>query len=130
MAETLTLPNGETVTPSDVFLFENYPYRFQPVPGDGAAFELSPLYWGGGQMDVPFADREALAAQWGEDSAGTLTDAEWEAWLAEARADDRFEDEELDAVAAELGLAEDPAAPAADDGAGGVVERLKRLFGG
>ena len=120
---TLELPNGEVVTPEDVFLYENYPYRVQ-FPDDGTAageggagheenaeseerggdyeFFLSPLFWGGGEMDVPFRDREALVDQWGSESRGTLTEMEWEQWLREARHDDRFGDEELDALAREL----------------------------
>ena len=98
MATTLELPNGETVTPEDVFLFEGYPYRFVPDGDDRFAFELSPLYWGGGEMDIPFPDHEHLEARWGAESRGTLTDDEWEDWLNEARADDRFDGEELDAI--------------------------------
>lgn len=105
--ETLELPTGETVTPEDVFLFGGYPYRF--VPGEGAGFVLSPLYWGGGDMDVPFRDREDLANRWGADgeTRGPMSDDEWAAWLDEARADDRFGDDELDAIARELGLEDD-----------------------
>jgi hypothetical protein len=105
--EALELPNGEVVTPEDVFLYENYPYRVQ-FPDDEAAtdfdpeIELSPLYWGGGEMDIPFRDREALVEQWGLESRGTLTEMEWEQWLCEARHDDRFGKEELDALAREL----------------------------
>ena len=106
--ETLELPNGEVVTPEDVFLYENYPYRVQFPDGeeiegdDDPEFELSPLYWGGGEMDIPFRDRKALVEQWGSESRGTLTELEWEQWLREARHDDRFGDEELDALAREL----------------------------
>ena len=105
--ETLTLPNGETVTPEDVFLYGGYPNRFVPAgEGDDAAFYLSPLYWGGGEMDVPFRSREALVDQWGETgrATGPLSDDEWAAWLTEARGNDHFDDEELDAIARELGL--------------------------
>jgi hypothetical protein len=116
---TLELPNGETVTPEDVFLYEGYPYRFRPAgEEETAAFYLSPLYWGGGEMDIPFSDRGVLRAQWGEESRGLLDEAEWAAWLDEARVDDRFDDAELDAVARELGL-ESP----------GLLDRLGRLFG-
>ncbi|NHN49147.1 hypothetical protein G9464_16325 [Halostella sp. JP-L12] len=123
MPETLELPNGEVVTPEDVFLFNDYPYRFAPldtgeqdssIPRTGAEnheeydFKLVPLYWGGSDMDVPFPDEEALAEQWGEDSRGTLPPAEWEAWLRSARKDERFGDDEVDALAREL--------PTGDDG--------------
>jgi hypothetical protein len=119
MAPTLELPNGETVTPEDVFLFNGYPYRFVPGEDDRFAFELSPLYWGGGEMDVPFPDREHLAEQWGPESRGTLTEAEWREWLAEARADDRFDEAELAAVErAVLG-----------GGDGGVLSGLRRRLG-
>ncbi|MFB6105415.1 MAG: hypothetical protein ABEJ70_00440 [Halobacteriaceae archaeon] len=114
--ETLTLPDGETVTPEDVFLFEGYPYRFVPADEADVAFYLSPLYWGGGDMDVPFADREALAEQWGDASEGTLSAAEWESWLVEARADERFDDAELDHVRREVLGA-------------GVLARLRRALG-
>lgn len=117
MPKTLELPNGETVTPEDVFLYNNYPYRVQFVEGDEYEFELSPLYWGGGEMDIPFPDREALVDQWGPESRGTLTEAEWEAWLREARHDDRFTDEELDAIARELPVSS------------GLLGRLRQLFG-
>jgi len=118
MPETLELPTGETVTPEDVFLFEGYPYRYRPDDGEG--FLLAPLYWGGGQLDVPFASREDLAARWefdDPDTRGLLDDDEWRAWLAAAREDDRFGREELDAIERELGLVEGP------------VERLRRRLG-
>lgn len=102
MTDTLELPNGETVAPEDVFLFEGYPYRFVPGEGDRVEFSLSPLYWGGGDMDVPFTDPEQLESQWGPESRGTLTGAEWEDWLIEARADDRFDDDELAFVEREV----------------------------
>jgi hypothetical protein len=98
MTESLELPTGETVTPEHVFLFNGYPYRFVPTGDDRFAFELSPLYWGGGDMDVPFPDREHLASQWGPESRGTLTEAEWRDWLAESRADERFDADELAAI--------------------------------
>jgi hypothetical protein len=131
MARTLTLPNGETVTPDDVFLYNDYPYRVEfpddddtPEDGRGASadaeFYLSPLYWGGGEMDVPFREREALVEQWGEGSEGTLTDEEWERWVAEARDDERFDDEELDALLRELPTA---------SGGGGLVARIRRTLG-
>jgi hypothetical protein len=113
---TLQLPTGETVTPEDVFLFEGYPYRFRPVESEEFSFVLSPLYWGGGDMDVPFPDREALEAQWGAESRGLLTEEEWEAWLVEPRDDDRFSGEELDALEREV-------LP------GGFLSRLRRRLG-
>ncbi|MEF8790540.1 MAG: hypothetical protein V5A61_10480 [Haloarculaceae archaeon] len=119
MAPTLELPTGETVTPDDVFLFNGYPYRFVPSADDRFAFELSPLYWGGGEMDVPFPDREHLAAQWGPDSRGTLSEAEWRDWLTEARADDRFDEEELAAVEREV----------LGGGDGGLLAGLRRRLG-
>ena len=129
MARTLTLPNGETVTPDDVFLYNDYPYRVEfpdgdDTPGDGrgesvdAEFYLSPLYWGGGEMDVPFREREALVEQWGEESGGLLGEDEWERWLNEARADERFDDEELDALRRELPVS-----------GGGVVARIRQALG-
>lgn len=132
----LELPTGETVTPDDVFCYGDYPYRFVPAdehgttarpagPGpapDEVEFYLVPLYWGGGDMDVPFRDRAALVEQW-EDSRGVLGEAEWRDWLVEARADDRFDDEELDAIARELGVGD------VEGGAGGLLARIRRLFG-
>lgn len=121
MCSTLTLPNGETVSPGAVVLYEGYPYRYVEADSADTAFVLSPLYWGGSPLDVPFPSREALVAQWSEESRGTLTEAEWEAWLDDARADDRFGDEELDAVAAEV-LGDERAPP-------GPLDRLRRLLG-
>ncbi|WP_135827592.1 hypothetical protein [Halorussus halobius] len=132
MTHELELPNGEVVTPEDVFCYENYPYRVR-FPDDEAsesadgptgadadyAFALSPLYWGGGEMDVPFRDREALADQWGPESRGTLAPEEWAAWLREARHDDRFGDDELDALARQLPT----------PGGDGPVARLRRALG-
>ncbi|WP_276272464.1 hypothetical protein [Haloarcula litorea] len=102
MSETLELPNGDEVTPDDVFLYNGYPYRFVPVEGDEYAFVLSPLYWGDSGMDVPFPDREALVDQWGTDSRGLLSESEWADWLDDATEDPRFDDEEVAALAAEL----------------------------
>lgn len=102
MPETLELPNGEEVTPEDVFLYNGYPYRYVPVSDDRYDFKLSPLYWGGGDMDVPFRDADALAEQWGDDSRGLLSPEEWRRWLSEARHDERFGEAELDALAEEL----------------------------
>lgn len=116
MDETLTLPTGETVSPEDVFLFNNYPYRFVPVEDEAFAFKLTPLYWGGSGMDIPFEDRDALVEQWGPDSGGRMTDAEWRSWLASARNDDRFDEAELDTIEAEV----------LDEG---LLERLRRTLG-
>lgn len=118
MSRTLELPNGDVVTPEDVFLHENYPYRYRPA-ADDHEFALSPLYWGDSGMDVPFPDREALAEQWGEHSRGTLTPAEWSAWLDRARTDDRFDDEEVAALASEL--------PTATES--GLFDRLRAVLG-
>lgn len=123
MVETLELPNGDEVTPDDVFLYNGYPYRFVPLEDDEDAFEFAPLYWGEGGMDVPFRDREALVEQWGAGSEGTMRPAEWERWLREAREDHRFDDEEVDALARELPV---------DAGSGrsaGLLARLRRALG-
>jgi len=117
MPPTLELPNGDTVTPEEVFLFNGYPYRFAPSHDDRLAFELSPLYWGGGEMDVPFPDREHLEEQWGPDSRGTLAAEEWREWLAEARTDDRFDEEELATIEREV------------LGGGGLLSGLRRRLG-
>ncbi|WP_121822907.1 hypothetical protein [Halostella salina] len=116
--ETLELPTGETVTPEDVFLFGGYPYRFRPGDDD-AAFYLSPLYWGGGEMDIPFDDRDQLVDQWGEDgrAEGPLSESEWADWLVEARAQEQFDADELDAIAREVGVDR-----------GGPIRRLLRRF--
>lgn len=119
---TLALPTDETVEPGAVFCFNGYPYRFRPLDHPEYDFALSPLVWGGGDMDVPFADRAELAAQWGPESRGVLTDAEWRDWLVEARADDRFGDDELDAVEREL-------FDGGDGGAGGLLGRVRRALG-
>jgi hypothetical protein len=116
--ETLDLPTGETVTPEDVFHYEEYPYRFRPSDDPDVAFVLSPLYWNGGGMDVPVPSREAFVSEWSDRSRGMLSDSEWEVWLADAREDDRYDDAEIDAIAVELGL-NDP----------GPVERVKRKLG-
>jgi hypothetical protein len=125
MARTLELPNGETVTPDDVFLYNDYPYRIEFPGGDEAVSEdaetefwLSPLYWGGGEMDIPFREREALVEQWGPESRGTLTEEKWEQWVREARDDDRFDDEELDALRRELPTS-----------GRGFVARIRRALG-
>lgn len=119
MPETLELPNGEVVTPDDVFLYNDYPYRFAPLDHDEYDFKLVPLYWGGSDMDVPFPDEAALAEQWGADSRGTLPSVEWEDWLRTARRDDRFGGDEVDALAREL--------PTGDDG--GLLSALRDALG-
>lgn len=116
MTTTLELPNEETVTPDDVFLYGGYPYRFVPRE---EGFLFRPLYWGGGDMDVPFRDREALVEQWGPESEGLMTDAGWRDWLASARGDDRFGAEELDAIEQEV----------LGEGNTGLVTRMQRLLG-
>ncbi|GGM59545.1 hypothetical protein J2752_001670 [Halarchaeum rubridurum] len=128
MTERLALPTGETVTPEDVFCYGGYPYRFRPLPGDEYAFALSPLYWGQSDMDVPFPDEAALAEQW-EDSRGVLTTEEWRAWLADARDDERFGDDELDAIAAELGLDDDTDTGAASPDDDSLADRLRDVVG-
>jgi hypothetical protein len=124
MAITLELPSGDTVDTEEVFLFEGYPYRVLPADAaggiaaedDSVTLVLRPLYWGGGDMDVPLRGREELVDRWGPDSKGTMTGEEWAAWLESARSDDRFGDEELDALAREL-------LP------GGPLVRLRRALG-
>ncbi|MFB6118163.1 hypothetical protein [Halosegnis sp.] len=116
--ERLELPTGEVVTPEDVFHYEEYPYRFRPSDDPETAFILSPLYWAGGGMDVPVPSREAFVAEWSDRSRGVLTDEEWRRWLAAARRDDRYDDGELDAIAAELGIAD-----------GGLLGRVRRALG-
>ncbi|MFC7176152.1 hypothetical protein [Halosegnis marinus] len=118
--DTLDLPTGETVTTEDVFHYEGYPYRFRPSDDPETAFVLVPLYWGGSGMDVRVPSREAFGAEWSDRSRGVLSDDEWRAWLADAREDDRYGDEELDAVARELGVAADS----------GLLARLRRALGG
>jgi len=126
--DTLELPTGGTVHEGDLLLYGGYPYRFRPLPDDDEyAFELAPLYWGEGGMDVPFRDREALVDQWDADSRGVLSPSEWDRWLAAAREDDRFDDAELDALAAEL---PGDAGPEGDANDGGALAWLRRLLGG
>ncbi|WP_076432252.1 hypothetical protein [Haladaptatus litoreus] len=116
MTRTLTLPNGDDVAEGDIILYNGYPYRVKFVDGDEYEFELSPLYWGNGGMDIPFTDREALVDQWEADSRGTLTSSEWRQWLQEARHDSHFSDAELDEIARELRINEN------------LLERLRRVF--
>lgn len=120
MTETLDLPNGETVTPGDVILYNDYPYRFSPVEEEAVAFELVPLYWGDSELDIPFRSHADFADQWEEGSRGTLTPEEWDDWLIEKRHDDRFGDEELDALRAEL---------PAPDRPDGIVASIRRTLG-
>ena|GEM_PF-852544 len=161
MTDTLELPDGSVVEAGEVFLYNDYPYRY--VPGEGAdtppseratgagdgghadetdttaadhttapadgeppAFSLSPLYWGGGEMDVPFRDREALHEQWEPDTSGVLDDDGWEAWLADARETDQFGEAELDAVARELFDGRETGA--VGDRPSGLFDRLRSLF--
>jgi hypothetical protein len=115
--ERLELPTGETVTPEDAFHYEGYPYRFRPSDDPDVAFVLSPLYWGGPGMDVPVPSRAAFVERWDERSRGVLSDEEWRAWLDDARGDDRYADEELDAIATELGVD------------AGLLARVRRALG-
>lgn len=108
--DTLELPTGETVAPDEVFHYQGYPYRFRPSDDPDAAFLLVPLYWDGGGLDVPVPSREAFVAEWDDRSRGVLSDEEWREWLDSARSDDRYDDDELDALAAELGLETGPLA--------------------
>jgi len=123
MADSLELPNGETVTPDDVFLYNDYPYRLVWLDDDTHEFELSPLYWGDSGMDIPFRDRNALVDQWEPESRGVLTAEEWRTWLEDASADPRFDDEELQALATELPTDWEPD-EGSDDSGGGLMERL------
>jgi hypothetical protein len=125
MTERLELPNGDVVTPGEVFLYEGYPYRFVPRSDDRYEFVLSPLYWGESELDVPFSGRDALVDQWSEESRGTLSPEEWAAWIEQARGDDRFDDTEIDALARELPV---DGPPGGDDD-GGLLARLRRLLG-
>lgn len=128
MTQSLTLPNGDTVAPDDVLLHDGYPFRY--VPADAAdryAFYFSPLYWGDSGMDVPFRDRDALEAQWSDASRGTLSREEWQAWLRDARQDDRFDDAEVDALARELPVdTDEPVENAPGDG---ILGRVRRILG-
>jgi hypothetical protein len=122
MADSLELPNGDDVTPEDVFLYNDYPYRLVWLDGESHAFELSPLYWGDSGMDIPFRDREALVDQWGAGQQGLLTDEEWGAWLDSASSDPRFAEEELAELAGELPTDWEPDGD--DEGSGGLRDRL------
>ena len=122
MTDTLELPTGETVTPEDVFLYNDYPYRLVWPDGDSHAFVLSPLYWGDSGMDIPFRDREALVDQWETDSRGLLTPDQWAEWLEMASDDQRFDDEEVAHLAAELPTDWEPTG--GTDSGGGLRDRL------
>jgi len=122
MTDTLELPTGETVTPEDVFLYNDYPYRLVWPDGDSHAFVLSPLYWGDSGMDIPFRDREALVDQWETDSRGLLTPDQWAEWLEMASNDQRFDDEEVAHLAAELPTDWEPTE--GTDSGGGLRDRL------
>lgn len=102
MSETLELPNGDVVSPADVFCYNDYPYRLVWLDDDTHEFALSPLYWGDSGMDIPFRDRAALIDQWEADSRGLMSPAEWERWLDDAADDPRFGDAEVAALAEEL----------------------------
>jgi hypothetical protein len=124
MPDTLELPNGDVVSPDDVFLYNGYPYRLVWVGRESHAFELAPLYWGDSGMNVPFRDREALVDQWDADSEGLLSPAEWDRWLDDAESDPRFDDAEVRALAEKL-----PGVDARDDpSAGGPLARIRSLL--
>jgi hypothetical protein len=123
MSDTLELPNGDEVTADDVFLYNDYPYRLVWLDDGDHEFELSPLYWGDSGMDIPFRDREALVDQWEPESKGLLSEAAWADWLEDASDDPRFDDEELEELAAELPTDWDHE-PANDDDGGGLLDRL------
>ena len=135
MDRRLELPSGDVVEPGDVLLHDGYPYRYVPSDDDEHAFVLSPLHWGNSGMDIPFRDRDALAAQWSEDSRGTLTPDEWEAWLDGVRGEDWIDAEEAATLARELpvdaSVADDTAADGADATAAdaGFLARLRGLIG-
>mgnify|MGYP006275337143 FL=1 len=122
MSDSLTLPNGDEVTPDDAFLYNDYPYRLVWLDGRPHAFELSPLYWGDSGMDIPFQDREALVDQWEAGRQGLLTPEEWAEWLDSASADPRFDDEELAHLAEELPTAWEPDGESGSSG--GLRDRL------
>lgn len=130
VTETLKLPDGSVVTPDDVFLYNGYPYRFVPGPDDAApAFLLSPLYWGGGDMDVPFEDRAALVDQWEPAESGQLDDDGWREWLDDAHENDQFDDAELDALASEIrGGSGDGRGRSNADGTDGILGRVRRFL--
>ncbi|EMA01429.1 hypothetical protein SAMN05443574_11272 [Haloarcula vallismortis] len=123
MSRTLELPNGDVVSPGDVFCYNDYPYRLVWLEGDTHEFALSPLYWGDSGMDIPFRDREALVDQWEVDSRGQMTAEEWANWLDDATADPRYSDDEVTSLAAELPTEWDPEDEDLDS-SGGLRDRL------
>jgi len=122
MPDALELPNGDEVTPEDVFLYNDYPYRLVWLDDEEHEFELSPLYWGDSGMDIPFRDREALVDQWEPESRGLLTDEEWADWLDAAVDDPRYDHDELTELAAELPTDWEPGDEPDDDS--GLLDRL------
>jgi len=123
MTDALELPNGDEVTPEDVFLYNDYPYRLVWLDAaEDHAFELSPLYWGDSGMDIPFRDREALVDQWEPESKGLLSEDEWADWLDDASDDPRFDHEELAELAGELPTDWEP--EGGSDSDGGLLDRL------
>lgn len=95
----LRLPNGDTITPGDIILFEGYPYRYVDAEG---GFTLSPLYWGDSDLDLWFDSVTELDSRWGSRSRGVLTEPEWRIWLSEARDSPRFSTAELDYIEGEV----------------------------
>jgi hypothetical protein len=100
MADTLELPTGDAVAEGEVFLYNDYPYRLRWLDDPDYDFLFSPLFWGDSGMDIPFRDREALVDQW--ESGGVRSPEGWERWLDRVADDERFGDEEVTALAAEL----------------------------
>lgn len=110
---TLDLPNGETIQPGTVILFEGYPYRYVE---DDHGVMLSPLYWGESDLDLWFESERELHDRWGSDSHGTLSEQEWRTWLRDARESPMFSEGELDSIAREVLPQES------------LVDRLKRFL--
>ena len=140
MKRRLELPNGDVVEPDDVLLHDGYPYRYVPSEDGEYAFVFSPLHWGDSGMDIPFRDRDALVAQWSDDSRGTLTPNEWDDWLEDARDEDWIDAEEAAALARELPVdvpggvdptdGDDGSDTAEnDDSDAGLLARLRGLVG-
>ncbi|EMA09708.1 MULTISPECIES: hypothetical protein [Haloarcula] len=123
MSQTLELPNGDVVSPDDVFCYNDYPYRLVWLDDDTHEFALSPLYWGDSGMDIPFRDREALVDQWEVDSHGQMTAEEWADWLDDATEDPRYSDDEVTSLAAALPTEWDSTGGDPDSG-GGILDRL------
>ena len=125
--DRLELPNGETIEPGEVILFEGYAYRYEGPADAGAGdgngrdrdpegFRLAPIHWGDSDLDLRFSGPADLRDRWGPDSRGRLTADEWRAWLEDARTDPGFVDAELDAI--ESAVLPDR----------GPLYRLRRLF--